>query len=166
MIAPATHRGFTLIEVLAALIIVSLGMLAVIQAVSQTVSNASYLREKSIAHWVAMNKLTEVRLAQSVPAGGDSNGEVEMAGTLWRWRMNVSATDAETMQRIDINVAPKSAGENASIARISGFYGSTLGEGGGRVEWDPTPGRRRANAGSSSSSSSSSSSVSSAGGTP
>lgn len=157
MNAPASQRGFTLIEVLAALIIVSLGMLAVIQAVSQTVNNANYLREKTIAHWVAMNKLTEVRLNRSAPAGGESNGDVDMAGTTWHWRMRVSATDAETMQRIDINVAPKTAGADASIASVSGFYGKAVGDSGSRVEWDVTPGRRRAGAGGSSSSASTSS---------
>ncbi|HTE41188.1 MAG TPA: type II secretion system minor pseudopilin GspI, partial [Steroidobacteraceae bacterium] len=72
--------GFTLIEVMAALIIVSLGMLAVIQAVSQTANNTAYLREKTIAHWVAMNRLTEFRLTQQSPPIGESSGEVEMAG--------------------------------------------------------------------------------------
>ena len=62
--------GFTLIEVMAALVIVSLGMLAVIQAVSETANNSVYLRQKSIAHWVAMNRVTEMRLApQSPPTG-------------------------------------------------------------------------------------------------
>ncbi len=147
------HRGFTLIEVLAALIIVSLGMLAVINAVSQTISNASYLREKTLAHWVAMNKLTEVRLSNTAPPGGDSNGELDMAGITWRWRMTISATEADTMQRIDIKVAPKAAGEDASIASVSGFYGRAIGTGGSRIEWD----------GNSSQSSSSASSASSAG---
>lgn len=158
MTSSSSQRGFTLIEVLAALIIVSLGMLAVIQAVSQTINNANYLREKTIAHWVAMNKLTEVRLGKSAPAGGDSNGDVDMAGTTWRWRMTVSATDADTMQRIDINVAPKTAGDNASIARISGFYGRAISDGGGRVEWDVNASRRRNTTGGGSSSSSSSAS--------
>lgn len=162
MSAPASQRGFTLIEVLAALIIVSLGMLAVIQAVSQTINNANYLREKTIAHWVAMNKLTEVRLGLNAPGGGESSGDVDMAGTTWHWRMKIDATDAKTMQRIDINVAPKTAGPDASIASVSGFYGKAIQMGGAPVPWDVVPGQRRA--GASSSSSSSASSVSSAGG--
>ena len=58
----ARARGFTLIEVLAALVIVALGMLGVIQAVTQTARNGTYLREKTLAHWIAMNLITE-RLA-------------------------------------------------------------------------------------------------------
>jgi len=145
------QHGFTLIEVLAALIIVSLGMLAVIQAVSQTVNNANYLREKTIAHWVAMNKLTEIRLAPTAPPGGESNGDVEMAGSTWHWRMTIDATQVPSMQRIDIKVAPKSAGEKASIASVSGFYGSAILNGGTRTSWGPN---LQLNTGGSSSSSS------------
>jgi len=49
------RQGFTLIEVLAALVIVALGMLGVIQAVTQTARNGTYLREKTFAHWIALN---------------------------------------------------------------------------------------------------------------
>src|SRR5688572_7972969 len=62
------QRGFTLIEVVVALIVVSLGMLAVIETVGSTARNNGYLREKTIAHWVAMNKLTETRLLPNAPA--------------------------------------------------------------------------------------------------
>jgi general secretion pathway protein I len=134
-----SQQGFTLIEVLAALIIVALGMMAVIQAVTQTINNANYLREKTIAHWVAMNKVTEVRLSATVPSGGDSSGDVEMAGTTWHWRMTIDATAVIGMQRIDVNVAPKSAGDKASIATASGFYGKAIATGGNHAEWDPVP---------------------------
>ena len=60
-------RGFTLIEVLAALVIIGLGMLGVIQAVIQAANNGTYLREKTLAHWIAMNLVTERRLMTSPP---------------------------------------------------------------------------------------------------
>jgi general secretion pathway protein I len=130
----ATHRlspGFTLIEVMAALVIVSLGMLAVIQAVSQTASNSAYLREKSVAHWVALNRVTEMRLAPQPPPTGESSGEVEMAGERWRWSAQVIATQVTTMRRIDVTVAR--AGDDKldidsanHLAVITGFYGEKI----------------------------------------
>ena len=66
-VEPRHPRGFTLIEVMVALVVIALGMLGVIQAVSQTASNSGYLRDKTIAHWVAMNRLTEVRLQKAAP---------------------------------------------------------------------------------------------------
>ncbi len=130
---PRRSAGFTLIEVMAALIIVSLGMLAVIQAVSQTASNSAYLRDKTVAHWVAMNRVTEMRLAPQAPPTGESSGEVEMAGQRWRWSAQVIQTDVKTMRRIDVSVSPisdaKSAlDEHSQMATITGFYGEKIAQ--------------------------------------
>jgi general secretion pathway protein I len=125
--------GFTLIEVMAALIIVSLGMLAVIQAVSETANNSVYLRQKSIAHWVAMNRVTEMRLAPQAPTTGESSGEVEMAGQRWRWSAQVTQTAVTTMRRIDVGVSP--VGEASTnidhpdqLVTITGFYGDKIAQ--------------------------------------
>ncbi len=119
-------RGFTLIEVMVALVVIALGMLGVIQAVSQTASNSGYLRDKTVAHWVAMNQLTEVRLQKSAPGIDKSSDEVEMAGRRWKWTMDVTQTPVETIRRIDISVRPADAKEDSSLASVTGFYGSAV----------------------------------------
>jgi general secretion pathway protein I len=93
-------KGFTLMEVLIALLIVSLGMLAVIEAVSQAASNTGYLRDKTIAHWVAMNRITELRLQRQAPSVGETTGEVEMANQRWRWHSTVSQTPVASIMRM------------------------------------------------------------------
>jgi general secretion pathway protein I len=118
--------GFTLIEVLAALVIVSLGMLGVITAVGQTASNSTYLRDKTIAHWVAMNRLTEARLQPAAPKIDKSSDEVEMAGRKWRWTMTVTQTPVESVRRIDVSVRPLEADEDSSLAFVTGFYGTAV----------------------------------------
>jgi general secretion pathway protein I len=140
-----THRrvqyGFTLIEVVVALIVVSLGMLAVIETVGGTARNSSYLRDKTIAHWVAMNKLTEVRLLPNAPAVDKSSDEVEMAGRDWRWTMEVKQTPVETIRRIDISVRPSEAPEKSSMAFVSGFYGTAVAPAGTTtIQWKGSPG--------------------------
>ena len=149
----ASHpqRGFTLIEVLAALVIVGLGMLAVIEAISQTINNADYIRQKTIAHWVAMNKLTEFRLSNAAPKNGESDAYINMAGSTWHWRMVISETDVKSMQRIDIHVSPKDSDSN-SIASVYGFFSTAMNVNSNRIEWDTGP-ERRGSSGSSSSSS-------------
>jgi general secretion pathway protein I len=124
--ASLAERGFTLIEVLAALIIVSLGMLAVIQAVGQTASNTAYLEEKTVAHWVAMNRLTDVRLQQRPPQIEKTSDEVEMSGRRWRWTMEVQKTGIESMLRIDIRVGLVEDPPDSSLASITGFYGTSI----------------------------------------
>lgn len=137
----ATQRGFTLIEVLAALAIIGLGLLAAIQAVTQTVNSASYLRDKTVAGWVALNKIEDVRLGTAAPTAEKSEGVVTMAGREWRWRMNITATEVSSMLRIDVNVAPAEAvaqDKDASIAYATGFYGKTITLNGPRANWDPS----------------------------
>jgi general secretion pathway protein I len=118
--------GFTLIEVIVALVVIALGMLGVIQAVSQTASNTGYLRDKTVAHWIGMNRLTEVRLQKTAPGIDKSSDEVEMAGRRWKWTMNVTQTPVESIRRIDISVRPEEAKEGASLASVSGFYGTAV----------------------------------------
>ncbi|HKR35641.1 MAG TPA: type II secretion system minor pseudopilin GspI [Steroidobacteraceae bacterium] len=122
----ARKRGFTLIEVMVALLIVGLGMLGVIKIVSQTASTSGYLREKTLAHWVAMNRLTEVRLQKNAPAVDKTSDEVEMGGRKWKWTMNVTQTPVETIRRIDVSVRPEGAPENTEMASVTGFFGTAV----------------------------------------
>jgi general secretion pathway protein I len=133
-------KGFTLMEVLMALLIVSLGMLAVIEAVSQAASNTSYLRDKTIAHWVAMNRITELRLQRQAPSIGETTGEVEMANQRWRWRSAVTQTPVASIMRIDVDAGLADAPEDSYMTSISGFFGSTIAPPGGiRVSWQAAP---------------------------
>ncbi len=126
-------RGFTLIEVLAALVIVSLGMLAVIQAVSETARNSNYVRDKTVAHWVAMNQLTLTRLAPNPPKIDKTSDEVEMADRRWRWTMEVTQTPLESVRRVEISVRPEEADEKSSLASVTGFYGAAIAQPGTTV---------------------------------
>jgi general secretion pathway protein I len=123
---PRRYRAFTLIEVVVALVVVSLGMLGVIQAVGQTASNSGYLRDKMLAHWVGMNRLTETRLQKAAPKIDKTSDEVEMAGRRWKWTMDVTQTPVESIRRIDISVRPADADEDSSLASVSGFYGAAV----------------------------------------
>jgi general secretion pathway protein I len=138
---PTRARGFTLIEVLAALVIVALGMLGVIQAVTQTARNGTYLREKTLAHWIAMNLITERRLLPTPPDVAESKDEVEFAGQRWRWTMKVTQTEVDSMRRMDVSVGPADAPEGRALATLTGFYGTAIGQsGGGTLAWSGTPG--------------------------
>lgn len=142
------ERGFTLIEVLAALIIVSLGMLGVIEAVSQTASNGSYLRDKTLAHWIAMNQLTKTRLLPQPPKVDETSDEVEMADRKWRWTMKVTQSPLDSVRRIDISVRPAEANEKSSLASVTGFYGTAIAQPGSTlILWQGSEEEQQANGG-------------------
>ena len=62
-----TRRGFTLLEVLIALAIVALSAGALLGTITSSASNVAYLQDKTLAEWVALNRLTEIRIAQQMP---------------------------------------------------------------------------------------------------
>jgi general secretion pathway protein I len=153
---PAVARsasGFTLIEVLAALVIVALGMLGAIEAVTTQARNGTYLREKTLAHWIAMNVVTEQRLQPAPPAVAESSDDVEFAGQHWHWTMRVSQTQVQTLRRIDVSVRHAESPDGVALATVSGFYGSAIAPaGGGTLSWSSplggTPGGDQGGAGS------------------
>jgi general secretion pathway protein I len=158
VLAARRASGFTLIEVLAALVIVALGMLGVIEAVTQQARNGVYLREKTLAHWIAMNVVTERRLQAAPPPVADSSDDVEFAGRRWHWTMRVSQTQVQSLRRMDVSVRPADSPDGVELATVSGFYGTALGPAGtGALTWSGTqggesgdgddegPGRRRKN---------------------
>ena len=63
MIPSRSQSGFTLIEVLVALAIVTIGMGALLAALGSSADSASYQRDKTFAEWVALNRIEEVWFA-------------------------------------------------------------------------------------------------------
>jgi general secretion pathway protein I len=59
-------QGFTLIEVLVALIIVSIALLAVIRTSHMSLTSQIYLEEKTTAHWIAANEIARLQLGLEI----------------------------------------------------------------------------------------------------
>jgi general secretion pathway protein I len=128
-------RGFTLLEVLVALVVLALSLGAVIQTAGDYTLNQAYLRDRTFAEWVARNQLAttllEGQLQGSWPSIGQQKGEVEFpesssdtAGREWRWVMTVSQTPEEDLRRLDIEVFPLNADDDQqALASLSGFMG-------------------------------------------
>jgi general secretion pathway protein I len=77
------QRGFTLLEVLIALAIVAMSVGALLGTITSSASNVIYLKDKTLAEWVALNRLTEVRIDQQMPGKGNRSGNSVMAGQRW-----------------------------------------------------------------------------------
>ena len=93
----AACRGFSLLEAMVALVIVALGMMAVNTQLNRYAAAAVYVEQKTLASWIATNKLTELSVGPAWPAVGDSDEDVEFAGQKWRCAIKVQETpDAES----------------------------------------------------------------------
>ncbi|MGH8135093.1 MAG: type II secretion system minor pseudopilin GspI [Steroidobacteraceae bacterium] len=121
----SSQHGFTLIEVVVALAIVALGMFAVFTSIGGTASNVGYLRDKSMAGWIADNRITEIRLSGEFPSVDRTEGDVDYAGRRWHWTAIVSQTPVDGLRRIDMMVRRDGDADDSALARLAGFVGST-----------------------------------------
>lgn len=117
-------RGFTLIEVMVALTIVAFSLTAVAASMSQMIDSANVMRERTYASWIAQNKITEMRLANTLPEVSTSSGELEYANSAWAWRAVVSETGIENFMRIDVSISH--AGSDYVIRTVTGFIGEPI----------------------------------------
>ena len=115
-------KAFTLIEIMAALAIITLALGAIIENTTASNRNFQYLRDKSVAGWVAMNQIALIRATREWPSPSSKSGRVEMLDREWTWRLKVSGTDDANMRRLDISVYSEDDEEN-SLATMTGFVG-------------------------------------------
>lgn len=125
----SSQRGFTLIEVLAALTVLALTLGGILSAAGFYGQNAVYLQDKTVAGWIANNQMVEVQLAREWPATGRSDGRVEMAGRDWFWRQTVEETPDDRLRRVNLQVRLDAADDEAWLVTLSAFFAAPVATG-------------------------------------
>ena len=128
------YSAFTLIEVMVALVIVSLALAAVAASMGQMIDTANTMRERTFASWIAQNKIAEMRLAGVIPEVGESSGDVDYANTSWAWTAEVSETGIENLLKVDVTVSY--AGADEPIRQVTGFVGEPVAPGQSNLAWN------------------------------
>lgn len=122
-------KGFTLLEVLVALAIFALVAASVLSASARSLQTAARLEDKTLAMWIADNRLSELQLAETPAADGRDQGELEFAGRRWQWQSEIQATSEPSMRRVTLWVAPRPergvGGDlrKRAVVSLNGFLG-------------------------------------------
>ena len=116
--------GFTLLEVLVALVVVALSVAAVLHSASVASRTAQGLEERFFARWVGLDELTSLRLAREYPAIGIRGGQRQLGLRTWKWEARISGTPAPGMRRVEMIV---SNDRRQQIATIVAYIGDRDG---------------------------------------
>lgn len=100
--------GFTLIEVLVALAIVAIALLAGLQATNALTNNAMRQSDVLLAHVCAENELIRIRLQQQMPDVGDKTSQCEQAGRTLQVTLSVQPTPNPKFRRVDAQISDSS----------------------------------------------------------
>lgn len=96
-------RGFTLLEVLVALVVVAIAVAALARAGSQTIDSQIQVETRTLAVWVAENLIAELRLETTVEHGR-RQGTSPMGGRDWHWEMLIQPAPGGDLNRVEVAV--------------------------------------------------------------
>ena len=118
--------GFTLVEILVALAILSISLSAVLYVINQNTNNLIYLKNKTFAHWVAMNKISEFRVNPVLIQNSRRlSGRYTLAQREWEWTAQLIHTEDKDLNKLNIDVYSAEDSE-MKLATLTSFITFSL----------------------------------------
>lgn len=114
------RSGFTLVEVLVALTVVSIALMAALRATAALSTHSYDLRQRTMAQWSAENRLARIRIEREWPELGKRSSDCPQAELALICEEEVFATPNAQFRRVEIRVYPSEA-ERIRLARLTGF---------------------------------------------
>ncbi len=112
-------RGFTLLEVLIALAVASIALVAAMRAGASLAQASNEMRLRTHAQWSAENRLSGIRLTSEFPSLGRRTYECPMGAVALRCVEEVFGTPNPSFRRIELSVENPADGHR--LARLTGF---------------------------------------------
>lgn len=97
-------RGFTLIEVLIALIILGVALAAAARAASIATVGAEESKLRTLATWVAQNRIALLTATRSFPSSGTATGTSTIGGIDFAWQQTASDTPNAAFRKIEMRI--------------------------------------------------------------
>ncbi len=103
LLVPHRQAGFTLVELVVAFLILTIGMVAILELVSQSALNARYAKDRTIATTLAQQKLEEL-LSQTDLTTGEMEGDFGDAYPQFRWRAQVTDVSDSLLAEMGVSL--------------------------------------------------------------
>lgn len=116
MVERRARNGFTLIEIMVALAVLSLGALALIRLEGATIRSTGMLDSTLLAQTVARNVAIEAVTDAGAPTAGKAEGDERNGGRDWHWTREVRALGDGQVMRVDVSVADR---DGRSLAQLT-----------------------------------------------
>lgn len=97
-------RGFTLIEIMVALIIFAVLSVTLLVRLGDSIRSEQYLESKTLASLIAENVLADMRIKEEWSNVRNDNKTVKMFGKSWVVKTTVSDTAEENLRRVTVQV--------------------------------------------------------------
>ena len=112
------QRGFTLLEVLVALVIVGTALAASLRAIGSLTQNSTDLRIAMMATWSAENRLTQIRLAREWPPLGERRFDCPQGVLVLSCREEIFATPNPAFRRVQVSVSDRSGRRVLTLSQV------------------------------------------------
>ncbi|OZG73572.1 type II secretion system protein GspI [Hahella sp. CCB-MM4] len=100
----ADQSGFTLLEVLVALLIFAISATALMSGMSQVLHQQERLEEKTFGNWIAENRVNEILIMNEFPKAGEKKEDLDYAGRHWQIKEAIINTPNPLMRRVEVSV--------------------------------------------------------------
>ncbi len=118
--------GFTLIEVVVAMAIIVVVLAGLFFQINRVADTSFNLRQRTLAQWVALNRLTDFRLSGVPNVGQKPEGTIEYANAKWRWQAEVIATRVQGLVEIRVSAALENDPKDTWLSTVEGFSGNAM----------------------------------------